>query len=147
MARFQRDSRSASLNTRYTVLSPTHAWPTVLRTGWALARPASSWVLGDAKLSFERRLDIFTYYMMAGPKGQWGERATFDYDAEEGLGLIARPTLFMAFDDELTEPTGAARSLVRDAEYMHLPGLSRLGFMTHPEKVAHSIRKFLDRSS
>lgn len=102
-------------------------------------------VHGDPKLSFRRRLENFTDYMLAGPNGEWGLRAVFSYDADKALRSIARPALLMAFDDELTESTRAAESLLPNAEYLHLQGLSNLGFMSHPEKVTHAVREYLDR--
>ena len=99
---------------------------------------------GDPRLPFQRRLEHFTDHMLTGRNGEWADRAMLGYDAWERLGAIERPTLFMAFDDELTESTRAATSLVSKSRYVRLPGLSGRGFISHPEKVAYSIREFLD---
>jgi len=99
---------------------------------------------GDARLPFRRRLEHFTDHMLTGRNGEWGDRATFGYDAEDGLHALDQPTLLMAFDDELTESTRAANSLVSKSKYVRLQGLTRLGFISHPDKVAHAIREFLD---
>ncbi len=103
-------------------------------------------VQGDTKIPARRRLERFTDRMRAGPRGEWGPRAVFAYDADAGLAAITQPTLLMAFDEVMTEPTRVvAQTLMPEAEYLQLSGLEMMGFMTQPERVARAIREYLDR--
>ena len=99
---------------------------------------------GDKNVSPERRLERFTDRMRAGPEGEWGPRAVFAYDADQGLRNIRRPVLLMAFDEVMAQPTRAARAFIPQAEFMELPDLKMMGFMTHPQRVADSLRQWLD---
>lgn len=100
---------------------------------------------GDARLPFQRRLEHFTDHMLTGRNGEWGERITLSYKGERGLHALAQPTLLMALDDESAESTRAAGSLISKSEYMRLNGMTGLGFITHPDAIAHAIRQFLDQ--
>jgi pimeloyl-ACP methyl ester carboxylesterase len=99
---------------------------------------------GDARLPFQRRLEHFTDHMLTCQNGEWADRAMLGFDARTRLRALARPTLLMAFDDESTEPTAAARSLVSKSRFVRLRGVSGQGFMSHAEEVAHAVRQFLD---
>jgi len=99
---------------------------------------------GDIRLPFQRRLEHFTDHMLTGRNGEWADRATLGYDAANGLGAIGQPTLLMAFDDEFAEPTRAASSLVPKSKHVRLQGITAPGFISHPDRVAHAIREFLD---
>ena len=92
----------------------------------------------------QRQLARFTDRMRAGPKGEWGPRSVFAYDADAGLSAIQNPTLLMAFNEVMTEPTRQARKLMPAADFVELPDLGMLGFITHPRRVADEIRRYLD---
>ena len=99
---------------------------------------------GDARLTFQRRLDHFTDLMVTGRNAEWGDLAAAGYDADRGLGALDRPTLFMAFDDASGDATVAAKSRVARSKYVQLQGVEALGYMSQPERIAHAIRGFLD---
>ena len=92
----------------------------------------------------QRQLARFVDRMEAGPKGEWGPRAVFSYDADTGLQAIETPTLLMAFNEVMTEPTRQVALLLPQADFVELPELAMMGFVSHPEKVAASIREYLD---
>jgi len=102
---------------------------------------------GDPGTPPRRRLERFTDRMRAGPNGEWGPRAVFAYDADAGLAAISQPTLLMAFDEVMTEPTRQVQSLLPGAEFLQLSGLEMMGFMSQPERVARAIGEFLDRAA
>jgi pimeloyl-ACP methyl ester carboxylesterase len=102
-------------------------------------------VEGDAKTPPRRRLERFTDRMRAGPKGEFGPRAVFSYDADAGLTALTQPTLLMAFDEVMTEPTREVQRLLPEAEFLQLSGIAMMGFMSEPARVARVIGEFLDR--
>ena len=104
-------------------------------------------VKGDADTPPRRRLERFTDRMRAGPNGEWGPRAVFAYDADAGLAGITQPTLLMAFDEVMTEPTREVQALLPEAEFLQLAGLQMMGFMKQPARVAGAMREFLDRAA
>jgi pimeloyl-ACP methyl ester carboxylesterase len=103
---------------------------------------------GNTDLTNEERLAAFTLRMRAGPRGQNGPDAVWSYDADEGLAALAslnKPTLFLAYDDVLTEPHKHARRLYfPDAQLVDLQHLPMVGFRAGPEDTAEAIRPFLD---
>ncbi len=101
---------------------------------------------GDPDAPPRRRLERFTDRMRAGPKGEWGPRAVFAYDADRGLAGITQPTLLMAFDEVMTEPTRKTQALMPGAEFLQLAGVEMMGFMKEPARVAGAMRGFLDRA-
>ncbi len=93
----------------------------------------------------QRQLAGFTDRMRAGPRGEWGPRAVFSYDADAGLSAIRNPTLLMAFNEVMTEPTRVVhQQLMPAADFVELPDLAMLGFVSHPQRVAAEIRRYLD---
>jgi pimeloyl-ACP methyl ester carboxylesterase len=104
-------------------------------------------VEGDPDAPPRRRLERFTDRMRAGPNGEWGPRAVFAYDADAGLAGITQPTLLMAFEEVMTEPTRKAQAVMPGAEFLQLAGLGMMGFMKEPARVAGAIRGFLDRTT
>ncbi len=99
---------------------------------------------GDPAVDAKRRLQRFTDRMLAGPNGEWGPRAVFAWDADAGLAAIRTPTLFMAFEEVMTEPTRKAHRRMPGAQFRYLPDLGMMGFMTKPAIVAAAIRDYLD---
>lgn len=100
---------------------------------------------GDSSTPPRARLERFTDRMRAGPNGEWGPHAVFAYDADAGLAAITQPTLLMAFDEVMTEPTRQAQALMPEAEFLQLSGLDMMGFKSQPERVARAINEYLDR--
>ncbi len=93
----------------------------------------------------QRQLARFVDRMEAGPQGEWGPRAVFGYDADAGLSSITTPTLLMAFDEVMTEPTRQVHELLLpQADFVELAELAMMGFVTHPQTVAREIRRYLD---
>jgi pimeloyl-ACP methyl ester carboxylesterase len=92
----------------------------------------------------QRQLARFVDRMEAGPKGEWGPRAVFSYDADAGLTGITTPTLLMAFDEVMTEPTRDVHKLIPKADFVELPELAMMGFVTDPLQVATEIRRYLN---
>lgn len=99
-------------------------------------------------LSNEERFEAFLGRMRAGPNGQDGPDAVWSYDADEGLSELAalnKPTLFLAFNEVLTEPHKHAHQLYfPDAPMIELSHLPMEGFKAGPQDVADVIRPFLD---
>jgi len=96
--------------------------------------------------SQQRQLARFTDRMRAGPRGEWGPHAVFSYEADEGLSAIRNPTLLMAFNEVMTEPTRQVRQLIPTADFVELPDLAMMGFVSHPLAVAKEIRRYLDKA-
>jgi pimeloyl-ACP methyl ester carboxylesterase len=104
-------------------------------------------------LTNEERLDAFTDRMRAGPLGQYGPDAVWSYDADAGLSALAalnKPTMWLAYQEVLTEPARMARELFfPDAPFVELLHLPMVGFKingntTGPADTASAIRPFLD---
>ncbi|MEE8307051.1 MAG: alpha/beta hydrolase [Gammaproteobacteria bacterium] len=92
----------------------------------------------------QRQLARFIDRMRAGPDGEWGPHAVFGYEADEGLSAISNLTLLMAFNEVMTEPTRQVRELIPTADFVELPDLQMMGFVSHPQQVAAEIRRYLD---
>ena len=99
-------------------------------------------------LSHEERFEAFLGRMRAGPNGQDGPDAVWSYDADDGLAALAaltKPTLFLAFNEVLTEPHKHAHRLYfPEAPLIELSHLPMEGFKAGPEDVAKAVRPFLD---
>ena len=102
----------------------------------------------DKDLSNEERLANFTGRMRAGPRGQDGPDAVWSYDADEGLSALAaigKPTMFLAYNEVLTDPhKHAHRLFFPDAPLVELLHLPMVGFKAGPDDTAEAIRPFLD---
>ncbi len=99
-------------------------------------------------LSNEERYQAFLGRMRAGPNGQDGPDAVWSYDADEGLSALAalnKPTLFLAFNEVLTEPHKHGHRLYfPDVPLIELSHLPMEGFKAGPRDVADAVRPFLD---
>lgn len=99
-------------------------------------------------LSNEKRYEAFLGRMRAGPNGQDGPDAVWSYDADDGLSTLAalnKPTLFLAFNEVLTEPHKHAHRLYfSEVPLIELSHLPMEGFKAGPQDVADAIRPFLD---
>lgn len=99
-------------------------------------------------LSNEERYEAFLGRMRAGPNGQDGPDSVWSYDADDGLSSLAalnKPTLFLAFNEVLTEPHKHAHRLYfPDAPLIELSHLPMEGFKAGPQDVADAVRPFLD---
>lgn len=96
----------------------------------------------------EEQLKAFTDRVRAGPRGQEGPDAVWSYDADRGLSALAalgKPTMWLAFDEVLTEPAKEARRrFFPDSQLTELLHLPMTGFMVGPDDVAAALRAFLD---
>ena len=92
----------------------------------------------------EARLRRFGDRLRAGPNGWWGPDAVFTYDSSVNLPRLRVPTLLLAFNEEMTEPTRAASRLVPDARLLEMLDLPIFGFIVAPARVARALRDFLD---
>jgi pimeloyl-ACP methyl ester carboxylesterase len=103
---------------------------------------------GASDLTPEERLAAFTDRMRAGPRGQEGPDAVWRYDADAGLSALAaldKPTLWITFNEVLTEPAKEARRrFFPDSALAQLEHLPMVGFKHGPEDVAAALRQFLD---
>ncbi|MBT4741433.1 MAG: alpha/beta fold hydrolase [Rhodospirillaceae bacterium] len=99
-------------------------------------------------LSNEERFEAFLGRMRAGPNGQDGPDSVWSYDADEGLAALAalkKPTLFLAFNEVLTEPHKHAHRLYfPDVPLIELSHLPMEGFKAGPQDVADAVLPFLD---
>lgn len=99
-------------------------------------------------LTNQERFASFVGRMRAGPNGQDGPDSVWSYDADEGLQMLAalnKPTLFLAFNEVLTEPHKHAHQLYfPDAPLIELSHLPMVGFKAGPQDVAEAIKPFLD---
>lgn len=100
----------------------------------------------DAKDSGEPavRLRRFGERLRAGPNGWWGPDAVFSYDSAAALPRLRVPTLLIAFNEEMTEPTREAAKLIPGARLVEMLDLPIFGFIVAPDRVAATIRGFLD---
>lgn len=96
---------------------------------------------GDA----EMRLRRFGDRLRAGSKGWWGPDAVFTYDSVAALPKLAVPTLLIAFNEEMTQPTRDAQQLIPGAKIIEMLDLPIFGFIAAPQRVANTIRDFLDQ--
>lgn len=95
----------------------------------------------------EVRLRRFGDRLRAGPNGWWGPDAVFTYDSGSSLPRLKLPTLLIAFNEEMTEPTRAASRLIPDARLVEMLDLPIFGFIVAPGRVAQTLREFLDAGS
>jgi pimeloyl-ACP methyl ester carboxylesterase len=91
----------------------------------------------------EQRLRRFGDRLRAGSNGWWGPDAVFTYDSVQALPRLAKSTLLIAFNEEMTEPTRQAARLVPDARLIEMLDLPIFGFIVAPARVAGAIRDFL----
>ncbi len=95
----------------------------------------------------EVRLRRFGDRLRAGPNGWWGPDAVFTYDSGSSLPGLQVPTLLIAFNEEMTEPTRAASRLIPGAQLVEMLDLPIFGFIVAPARVAQAVRDFLDTGS
>ncbi len=100
----------------------------------------------DAKDSGDpaARLRRFGDRLRAGPNGWWGPDAVFSYDSAAALPRLRVPTLLIAFNEEMTGPTRDAARLIPGARLVEMLDLPIFGFIVAPQRVAATIRDFLD---
>lgn len=91
----------------------------------------------------ERRFARFVDRLRAGPNGWWGPDAVFTMNTGAALGRLGAPTLFIAFNEMMTEPTRAAAKLVPGSRLVEMLDLSMFGFIEAPARVAAEIAAFL----
>ena len=103
----------------------------------------------DAKDSGDpaTKLRRFGDRLRAGPNGWWGPDAVFSYDSAAALPRLRVPTLLIAFNEEMTEPTREAARLVPGAHLVEMLDLPIFGFIVAPQRVAQAIRNFLDAAA
>ena len=94
--------------------------------------------------SAESRLRRFGDRLRAGSNGWWGPDAVFRYDSSAALPRLTLPTLLIAFNEEMTEPTRQAKKLVDNAQLIEMLDLPIFGFIVAPDRVATVMRQFLD---
>ncbi len=92
----------------------------------------------------EARLRRFGDRLRAGPNGWWGPDAVFTYDSVSALPGLSVPTLILAFNEEMTEPTRNASRLIAGATLLEMLDLPIFGFIVAPTRVAQAMRNFLD---
>ena len=92
----------------------------------------------------EARLRRFGDRLRAGPNGWWGPDAVFTYDSGSSLPRLRVPTLLIAFNEEMTEPTRAASRLIPGAQLVEMLDLPIFGFIVAPARVAQTLQDFLD---
>jgi pimeloyl-ACP methyl ester carboxylesterase len=91
----------------------------------------------------EQRLRRFGDRLRAGSNGWWGIDAVFTYDSVSALPRLRVPTMLLAFDEEMTQPTRDAAQLVPQALLREMPELPLFGFIVDPRAVATTLREFL----
>ena len=94
--------------------------------------------------TMEQRLTRFGERLRAGSNGWWGPDAVFTYDSVAALPRLKPPTLLIAFDEEMTEPTRDAARLIPNSRLVEMLDLPIFGFIVAPDRVARAIREFLD---
>jgi hypothetical protein len=57
---------------------------------------------------------------------------------------VALPTLLIACNQEMTEPTRQAAKLIAQSRLVEMPDLPIFGFIVAPQRVAATMRQFLD---
>lgn len=92
----------------------------------------------------EARLRRFGDRLRAGINGWWGPDAVFTYDSVATLPALRTPTLLIAFNEEMTQPTREAARLIPRSRLIEMLDLPIFGFIVNPPRVAAAIREFLD---
>ncbi len=90
------------------------------------------------------RLRRFGERLRAGENGWWGPDAVFLYDTNAQLPRISTPTLLIAFNEEMTEPTRQAAKIIPGANIVDMTDLPIFGFIANPVRVATTLINFFD---
>jgi len=92
----------------------------------------------------EQRLKRFGERLRAGENGWWGPDAVFTHDTGAVLPTIKAPTLLIAFNEQMTQPTRDAAKIIPGAKLIEMLDLPIFGFIVAPERVAATIKQFLN---
>lgn len=92
----------------------------------------------------EDRLRRFGDRLRAGANGWWGPDAVFTHDTGAVLPKLTMPVLLIAFNEQMTQPTRDAAKIIPGAKLIEMLDLPIFGFIVAPERVATTIKEFLD---
>ena len=94
-------------------------------------------------LSQERRFEMFTESLNAGPESWYAFEAVFTYAAEEQFAKLTHPVLLPVLDETLGPATEASAPMIKTAELMDMKQHTGQIWFTNPEDMAAVIRPFL----
>lgn len=129
----------ADIARRFMVLGPDERaaafgtnWPAFKTTFWKMGPdPTRTWnIYLDAQKNPEA--------------SAWGIRAAVDYDVGAGLSSIAQPVLVLNPDDDLSEYTPHAASVLKNGRVQNLPTWTHGMLDAKTAEVAALVRGFLD---
>jgi len=106
------------------------------RWRWAMAQRAPSTPLDAVLLEVAESLQ-------AGANVWHGHYAAFSYQHRELLPKVRQPVLVLRAHDDLWEPTGRAKSLIRNGRMIDLPDWGREMLLIRSAQVAPILRDFL----
>ncbi len=96
-------------------------------------------------VSLERAQEHFNDMMQCHPRCWWSYHGVFSYESEDRLAQVRQPVLLISYDGSLSEETKAARGVIKNAEHVHIDGVTRGAFDVAAEEIAQATRAFLDK--
>lgn len=86
----------------------------------------------------------FAESLKGGETEWWGHRAAFNYRHADHLPQVAQPVLVLNPDDDLTEQTRRAASILQNGRVVEHPAWSHSSQEIHTADYAQALRDFLD---
>ena len=102
------------------------------------------WQWQGKAVALPRLLELLGEELVGGPNTWWAYDAVFSYAAERQLPKITAPTLAIATEGDLAEPTKAAAQLIPNASVQSYPECDAPLFNKHYELIAEVTRQYLD---
>ena len=133
---------------REKLLADVRATPPVDEDGTAVFKRLT-WLWGflvkerDPRVPLERAARIFVERSKALQKYWWPYDGVWSYPIEERFALIEQPVLIVQPHEALLEPSRAAAKLLRSAQFVELPTLTRDVFEVGVAEYAAELRRFL----
>lgn len=134
------DARRAAYND-YVKPEPLSEDGSHLGDKWAFATYAI-----PAGVSLARAQEHFNDMMQCHPRCWWSYHGVFSYASDQRLPMITQPVLLISYDGSLSDETKAARGAIRNAQHVHINGVTRGAFDVAADRLADETRKFLDHA-
>ena len=94
-------------------------------------------------LSPERRFEMFTESLNAGPESWYAFEAVFTYEAERQFAKLTHPILLPILDETLGPATEASAPMIKGAEILDMKHHTGQVWFVDPDAMADAIRPFL----
>lgn len=99
--------------------------------------------LFDPRVDTAWKQESLTENLRSGPRAYWGYAAVYGFDLETALKTLTQPTLVIAPEDDLWEPTQRAIPLIANLDVLPLPGVGHGLFTLDRDRIATAIDRFL----